>query len=104
MDKAYGEHRGNASVFESIGIKRNAKVFIYKSQTFTVENVAFKKREILVEEKQKSSRWIRCLICSGKTRTKVYEDTILVKFPIYCPKCKEEIRVDVVQFKMVLSK
>ena len=39
-----------------------------------------------------------------KTRTKVYEDTVLVKFPIYCPKCKEEILVNVVQFKMVLSK
>ena len=43
-------------------------------------------------------------ICGGKTRTKVYEDTVLIKFPLYCPKCKKEILVDVVKFKMVLSK
>lgn len=50
-----------------------------------------------------NSRWIYCPICGGKTRTKVYEDTILLNFPLYCPKCKKEIRIDVVQLKMVLS-
>lgn len=50
------------------------------------------------------SKWVYCPICGGKTRTKVYEDTILLKFPLYCPKCKREIRVDVVQFKMIMSK
>ena len=39
-----------------------------------------------------------------KTRTKVYDDTVLVKFPLYCPKCKKEIKIDVIQLKMVLSK
>lgn len=32
-----------------------------------------------------------------KTRTKVYDDTVLVKFPLYCPKCKKEIKIDVIQ-------
>ena len=45
-----------------------------------------------------------CPICGGKTRTKVYDDTVLVKFPLYCPKCKKEIKIDVIQLKMVLSK
>jgi len=49
------------------------------------------------------SRWIRCPICGSKTRTKVYDDTVLIKFPLYCPKCKKEIRVNVVQLKMVVS-
>ena len=40
----------------------------------------------------------------GKTRTKVYEDTVLVKFPLYCLKCKREILIDVVKLKMVPSK
>ena len=53
---------------------------------------------------QKESLWIRCPICKGKTRTKVYEDTVLVNFPLYCPRCKQEIRIDVVKLKMVLSK
>lgn len=49
------------------------------------------------------SRWIRCPICGSKTRTKVYDDTVLIKFPLFCPKCKKEIRVNVVQLKMVVS-
>ena len=55
-------------------------------------------------DNRKESLWIRCPICKGKTRTKVYEDTVLVKFPLYCPRCKQEIRIDVVKLKMVLSK
>ncbi|RJV45194.1 hypothetical protein DWX57_09355 [Coprococcus sp. AF19-8AC] len=43
----------------------------------------------------KNSLWIYCPICGGKT--KVYDDTILVKFPLYCPKCKKEIKIDVIQ-------
>ena len=50
------------------------------------------------------SLWIHCPICGGKTRTKVYKDTVLVKFPLYCPKCKREILIDVVKLKMVPSK
>lgn len=50
-----------------------------------------------------SSLWIRCPICGGKTRTKVYSDTVLLKFPLYCPKCKKEIQINVVQLKMTLS-
>lgn len=58
----------------------------------------------IVCDSKKSSLWIHCPICGGKTRTKVYEDTVLIKFPLYCPKCKKEILVDVVNLKMVLSK
>ena len=52
----------------------------------------------------KESLWVRCPICDGKTRTKVYADTVLVNFPLFCPTCKKEIRIDVVQLKMVISK
>ena len=52
----------------------------------------------------KESLWIQCPVCNGKTRTKVYDETVLIKFPIYCPRCKKETMVDVVQLKMVLSK
>jgi hypothetical protein len=55
-------------------------------------------------ENRKESLWGHCPICGEKTRTKVYEDTVLVKCPLYCPKCKKEIRIDVVKLKMVLSK
>ena len=56
-----------------------------------------------MDEKENSSRWVPCPICGSRTRTKVYPDTVLVKFPLYCPKCKQETRIDVVQLKMVKS-
>lgn len=54
-------------------------------------------------EKKEKSRWVRCPICGGKTRAKVYEDTVLVNFPLYCPKCKREFKVDLVKLRMVVK-
>lgn len=34
--------------------------------------------------------WILCPFCSGKTRVKVRPDTVLINFPLYCPKCGKE--------------
>ena len=34
--------------------------------------------------------WVLCPVCGSKTRIKVREDTILERFPLYCPKCKQE--------------
>jgi NAD-dependent SIR2 family protein deacetylase len=56
-----------------------------------------------MNDRQHGSHWICCPRCGGKTRTKVYEDTVLINFPLYCAKCKQEIRVNVVKLKMVLS-
>lgn len=49
------------------------------------------------------SKWVHCPLCDGKTRTKVYANTVLVQFPLFCPKCKKEIRVTVVNLKMILD-
>lgn len=57
-----------------------------------------------MRSRENNSVWLPCPICGSKTHTKVYGDTVLVRFPLYCPKCKHETRVDVVQLKMVLSK
>jgi len=57
-----------------------------------------------MDEQIKPSLWIKCPHCDGKTRVKVYKDTTLINFPLYCPKCKKETRIDVVQLKMVVSK
>lgn len=51
----------------------------------------------------KRSLWIHCPFCGKKSRTKVYEDTTLINFPLYCPKCQKEIRIDMVKLKMVIS-
>lgn len=56
-----------------------------------------------MQKETAESFWIRCPACQGKTRTKVYSDTVLVRFPLFCPKCKKEFIIDVVQLKIVLS-
>lgn len=51
----------------------------------------------------KESVWVSCPLCGRKTHTKVYQDTVLVRFPLYCPKCKKETLIDIAKLKMVVS-
>ena len=46
------------------------------------------------------SLWVHCPICGGKTRIKVIKDSVLLAFPLFCPKCKNETLVDIVQLKI----
>ena len=55
-------------------------------------------------EGQRKSVWIKCPICGGKTRIKVYENTVLVNFLLYCPKCKQETLINVKQLNMSVIK
>ena len=48
-------------------------------------------------------RFLPCPICGVETRTKVLQETVLVRYPLFCAKCRQEILVDVVKMKMVLS-
>ena len=59
--------------------------------------------DLRMDEIKENSLWIYCPVCGGKTRTKVCKETVLVKFPLYCPKCKKEVLIDVVQLKIVVS-
>ena len=52
----------------------------------------------------RTALWIRCSQCGAKTRTMVYENTVLLNFPLFCPKCKRENKVNVIKLKMVESK
>ena len=47
--------------------------------------------------------WIHCPICHSKTKTKVNRDTKLQHFPLFCPKCKRESKIDVEDMQMKLS-
>ena len=40
-------------------------------------------------------QWICCPVCRSKTRIKIRGDTVLEKFPLYCPKCKRETLVNI---------
>ena len=49
------------------------------------------------------SFWVRCPVCQGKTRVKVKKDTVLLHFPLYCPKCKTETDINVVQLRLTVN-
>lgn len=34
-----------------------------------------------------------CPVCNSKTRNRIREDTEVINFPLYCHKCKNEIRI-----------
>lgn len=48
--------------------------------------------------------WVRCPICNGKTRTKVYVDSVMINCPLFCPKCKKITDVDIVNLKLLVRK
>ena len=50
---------------------------------------------------EKKSLLISCPVCGSETETKVYDDTVLMKFPLYCPHCKKETLIDIAFLKMV---
>ena len=47
-----------------------------------------------------NSTWVRCPYCNAKTRTKIYTESVLLAFPLYCSLCKKEYRVDIIQQKI----
>ena len=48
-------------------------------------------------------RFLPCPICGTQSDTKVLPETVLVRYPLFCAKCRQETLVDVVKIKMVLS-
>ena len=47
-----------------------------------------------------NTHWLLCPICQNKTRIKLREDTELKNFPLYCPKCKQEVIINVTQLNI----
>lgn len=37
-----------------------------------------------------NDKWILCPECRNNTGLKIREDTELINFPLFCPKCKQE--------------
>lgn len=46
------------------------------------------------------TEWLLCPICQNKTRNKIWADTEVKNFPLYCPKCKNESLVNVQDFQV----
>ena len=50
------------------------------------------------------TEWLLCPICGSKTRNIIREDTILINYPLYCPKCKRESLVSIKEFEITVLK
>lgn len=67
---------------------------------YSAEQLCRRDSEMIREQQ---AYWICCPICGKKTKTRVYEDTVLLKYPLYCTKCKIETIINVVKLKTVIS-
>ncbi|WP_207754174.1 cysteine-rich KTR domain-containing protein [Gemmiger formicilis] len=52
----------------------------------------------------RKSEWILCPICHCRTRIRVLKDTTLLNFPLFCPKCKREMLINIVDSKICVIK
>lgn len=48
--------------------------------------------------------WICCPICGGKTRNRIREDTVLMNYLLYCPKCKQESLIEAKNLEITVIK
>lgn len=48
--------------------------------------------------------WLLCPICHHKTRVMLRDDTVLKKFPLFCPKCKRETLINVEKLNITVIK
>lgn len=46
------------------------------------------------------SVWLKCPFCRGKTRDRLRGDTVLINYPLYCPKCKRETLINAKELKI----
>ena len=49
----------------------------------------------------KKTEWILCPFCGNKTRNQI-RDTVLLNFPLYCPKCKQETLIEAKYLKVTV--
>jgi hypothetical protein len=50
------------------------------------------------------AKWIRCPVCGSKTRDRIREDTVLINYPLYCPKCKQECLIEAKNLQVTVIK
>ncbi len=49
-------------------------------------------------------KWVYCPVCNSKTRLRVRKDTVLQNFPLFCPKCRNEMLINIKQFHILVVK
>ena len=53
---------------------------------------------------QRVAKWLYCPGCKRRTRIKVYENTVLIHFPLYCQWCRKELIISYVRSNLMLEK
>lgn len=48
--------------------------------------------------------WLICPVCGNKTRSQIQDNTVLLNFPLYCPKCKQESLIEVKDLNITIIK
>lgn len=48
--------------------------------------------------------WVICPLCKGKTRLKLLSDTVLKNYPLFCPKCKNEVIINAEHLEVTIAK
>lgn len=48
--------------------------------------------------------FINCPVCGGKTRNRISDETVLINFPLYCPKCKNETLINAAKLNITVIK
>lgn len=43
-----------------------------------------------------------CPIYGNKTRSQIREEAVLLNFPLYCPKCKQETLIEAKKFQVTV--
>ncbi len=51
-----------------------------------------------------NEKWVLCPVCGNKTRIKIRENTVLLNFPLFCFKCRQEQLINVQQLKVTIIK
>ena len=52
----------------------------------------------MMKEATKEKQWVLCPWCGVKTRLRIFRETELKSFPLFCPKCRHESMIDVKNF------
>ena len=50
------------------------------------------------------TEWILCPVCGNKTRDRIREDTVIINYPLYCPKCKQESLIEAKELQITVMK
>lgn len=51
---------------------------------------------------KRETEWVRCPVCGNKTRDRICKDTVLINYPLYCPKCRQETLINAKDFQITV--